>query len=241
MHRFFVKKIAASGRVVISGPEAHHMLSVLRLGVGDRVILFDGTDSEYLARIRGRSGSSAEVEIIQRRFQSRELPVDLSIAQGIIKGKKMDLVVQKSAELGATLFVPVTFRRSVARISGKEESKRTKWQRLAAEASKQCGRNRVMKVLPPVKFEDLLKTVSSYDLKILAIPGDFPTLKGLLHSRQRPRSILVVVGPEGGLAPEELLEAKLAGLSPATLGRATLRAETASIAILAMIAYEYAL
>ncbi len=241
MRRFFIEEIPARGKVRISGQEAHHMLSVLRLRPGNEIILFDGTGSEYLGVIRRCFRASAEVEIVERKSFQRELPIEITIAQGIIRSKKMDLVVQKSAELGAAFLVPLIFRRSVVKLSGKEESKRAKWQRLATEASKQCGRNRIMKVLAPTQFGGFLNTVSSYDLRVLAIPGDFPTLKELLRSQEKPRSVLVIVGPEGGLSPEELLQANSAGLTPTTVGRSTLRAETVALAILAMIAYEYAL
>ena len=133
------------------------MLSVLRLKPLDKVILFDEAGNEYIAVIRERLPDSAELEIVKSIGSVPELPLRLALAQGILKGKKMDFLVQKCTELGVAEFIPVESERSIPRLSEKAAKKREKWQRVALEACKQCGRRSIPRLSEPLPFSDLLK------------------------------------------------------------------------------------
>ena len=241
MRRFYVENMPSGKDLSLVGGEARHMTSVLRLREGDEVVIFDGTGIECVAVIRQASGASARLEITSRFQVSRELPLEVALGQGILKGKKMDFLIEKCAELGLRRFVPVALERAVPKLSGKEEDKESKWQRIAKEASKQCGRNLIMEVAQPCSLEDFLKTLSAYELAIIADPDEKRTLKEVLRDRSKPSSVVMAIGPEGGFSREELLNAVGSGMIPVRLGPAILRAETAALAMLAMVAYEYAL
>lgn len=240
-HRFYVPVDLHSKEVIISGNETHHMIHVMRLGVSDRVCLFNGMGDECTGRIAEIINGDIKVEIESVESINREMPVCITIAFSIPKGKRSDFLVQKCAELGVKRLIPLQSERSVVKLYDKGEAKITKWRKVVIEASKQCGRNTVTDITDTLSFDKLLETTNAYSLALVASPSPgAPFLKEVLKEPPEVQDILCLIGPEGGFSDAEIEKAKIAGCTPVGLGVQTLRVETAAIAISAMLMYEYA-
>jgi len=238
--RFFIPGVSRGGRVTVAKEEARHITRVLRLGVGDELTAFDGTGTECRCRIADGPGSSLVVEVLECREVSRELPVSVTLAIAASKARAMDLLVQKCTELGVARLLPFYSGRSVAR--GWDAAKVEKWRRTAVEAAKQCGRNVVPQIEQPVDAAGLAEAFDEHDVTVVAAASEKTrTLKEVLREHPTPGRIACVIGPEGGFSPDELAALTAAGARPVSLGPAVLRVETAAMATLAMIAYEYCL
>jgi len=233
------------GLVVLTGDEARHCCQVLRVRIGDEIILFDGA---------GRSARATVSNVTSREVQARLGDVvsvqrpkpDLHLATAIPKGKTMDLVIQKATELGVDRITPLVTEHTVARPDkgGRDgDRKREKWQRVALEASKQCGRDWVPEVAGPTTLDELLaqRPIGSDDrVGIVAdLPGRSQPLRELLKkSRLNPAEAVLLVGPEGDFSDLEYDQIRSAGYLSLDLGPLVLRCETASIAGLALLAHE---
>ena len=245
-HRFFIPSSEWNPESPrLTGAEAHHAVDVLRLRVGDAVIVFDGMGTEQAAKVArlGRDVVALEPGPVAR---TAALPCRIAIAQAIPKGKNMDLIVQKATELGAAAVMPIISERTVVRLDRAEaEAKREKWQRVAVEACKQCGQNFLPVVATPLAMEEFLaRHMVDFDLVLVAslLPGA-RHLKALLaeHIEVRgnaPASVLLLIGPEGDFTPEEVNRALACGAVPLSLGPIVLRAETAAIYGLSVLAHE---
>jgi 16S rRNA (uracil1498-N3)-methyltransferase len=216
---------------------------VLRLGPGDALTLFDGAGGEYACRIdsRGRGGDALIAEVLSWRGVERESPLDLTLVQALQAGEKMDLTVQKAVELGATRIVPVATRRGVVRLAGERARKRVAhWRAVAASACEQCGRNRVPEIADLVDLPRWLSQprAGAKPLRLMLDPEASLALDALSWPRSRPEaaaSIELLIGAEGGLAPEEAKLSLAAGFVAIRLGPRVLRTETAGLAALAAI------
>ena len=237
-HRFFIPGVSSAERIEAPRDEAQHIVRVLRLKIGDTLAAFDGTGVECACRIAEQSGRRIMLEVMDRRAVSREQPVRVTLAIAASKNKAMDLIVQKCTELGLARLIPFHSGRSVARVD--DGDKADKWRRIAIEAAKQCGRNVLPQIDPPLALDGVLAGAREHDLALAAAPGPQAIpLKQALHARPQARSIICIIGPEGGFPPDELNGIASAGISRVSLGPSILRVETAAIAMLAMIAYEY--
>jgi 16S rRNA (uracil1498-N3)-methyltransferase len=231
-------------RVELSEEESRHLRDVLRLRAGDEAYVFDGEGREYacvVSELGGRKGA-ARLEVRGRvEAPSPESPLELTLAVALLKGEKFDLVVQKATELGVTLIVPVSTKRSDVRLRDeREESGRAKrverWRRLALEAAKQSGRARVPAVAEPRAFETFAGEAPSADSpRVLFAERGGAGLDALAAAPQRPTSVTALVGPEGGWDDEELELARARGWTIVTLGGRTLRAETAALTVCALL------
>jgi len=231
MHRFFVEKEDIPN---IRGSDFHQVRDVLRMKAGDDLELLDGSGRTYTARIAAIKKDHAACEVLSVREERSDLPVKVTIAQCLPKGRKMDQVVQKCTELGAHGIIPVLSERAVARAEKPE-----RWKKIAKEAAEQCGRSALPEISSLIRLDEFLKTKGEFDLAL--IPWELEgqrTIKQALSGNQA-KSILVLIGPEGGFSQPEVELAKNAGLTPVSLGRRILRTETAAMAILAMINYEH--
>lgn len=224
---------AAGGRYSLPPGPAAHAARVLRVTVGDPLMLFDGAGGEAEARVAAVRGSSVEVELAPRVAVDRESPLALTLVQGISRGERMDLVVQKATELGVCRIVPVLTERSVVKLDGAQAAKRLlHWQGIAAAACEQSGRTR----LPAI---DPVSTLSA----CLGRPGVAGERRFLLHPGSGARlrdfpsltSATLLIGPEGGLSPVERDNALSAGFIGLSLGPRILRTETAALAALAAL------
>ena len=245
MHRFYISpEDWKPEALILSKEEAHHARDVLRMKRGDRAVLFNGRGRE----ITGEIIDLAKNEIHFRKLhESETLPLrcQITLGQAIPKGKNMDLIVQKAVEIGAAEIAPVISERTIVDLDSREaEQKREKWQQTAIEAAKQCGQNWLPRVRAPQKLKDFFAQAAVADLRLIgSLQPDAIHLKKILSDyadqhRERPKSVLMMVGPEGDFTPAELGLAKTNGCLPITLGPIILRVETAAIYCLSVLSYE---
>ncbi len=235
--RVYVDAPLASGmRVTLQGSAAGHLTRVLRLRVGEALTVFNGAGGEYAASIEHAHAGRVAVAIGELRAIERESPLTLTLAQGVSRGERMDLVVQKATELGASGLAPVLAERSVVRLTAQQAERRLNhWRAIVIAACEQSGRNRLPAIASPVPLKDFLRT-SDGSMRLLLSPAATATLADL------PRlvsAITVLIGPEGGLAEAEQEAAVAAGFKPVRLGPRVLRTETAAIAALTLLQREF--
>ncbi len=239
MRRFFVNPAdITEKKAVMYGPEAHHLRSVLRLQPEDTICLFDGTGMLYHAVVTNITKHHVESTIISRE-QSKELIPRLHIGQGLLTGKKMDFVVQKATELGIRSIHP--FLSKHCTVKPHKDAKDSRWNRIAHEACKQCGRALPPDCLSITDFDALIKEQGLYDVKIIFWEQEhIRTLHDLVKTKNvspELRDVLCLIGPEGGFSQEEITLAEKNGFIPVTLGNRILRAETASLSAMAILQF----
>ncbi|MFH1624270.1 MAG: 16S rRNA (uracil(1498)-N(3))-methyltransferase [Pseudomonadota bacterium] len=242
MPRFFIEKDRIRNNVaIIAGEEVKHITRVLRLGVGDKVILFDDAGWEYSATIKGGNSRELKGDILKKFLPQRESPLQIVLGQGLPRLSKMDLIVQKGTELGVSEIVPFHSSRSIPRLTEGKLAKRVeRWQKIAREATKQCGRNLIPHICPPVDFAEILTRDLGGSLKlVLWEEGGGVGLKEILDTNQGKKGFFILVGPEGGFIANEIEKAREAGFHPVSMGSRILRTETASISILSVIQHRY--
>ncbi len=228
--------------VELAEDTVRYLRTVLRLGHGDEILLFDGTGWEYrgvIDRLEGREGTA---RITARRHTPLEIPVHITLAQALPKGDKMEFIVQKATELGAARIVPFLSSRTIPRRTEERAARRLeRWRRIAAEAAEQCGRADVPEIVEPLPFREALGQARPKAVKILFWESEEErSIREILKDagNRSAREFYLVVGPEGGLSGEEVELARQAGFLTASLGRLVLRVETAALAILAIFQYE---
>lgn len=239
MNRFFVKKDDIEGNsALITGEDVKHISKVLRMAPGDKVMLCDGEGYQYLAEINQITKDDVRLEILSSERCAAEPMQRITLYQGLPKGDKMELIVQKCVELGISEIVPVAAERSIVRIKpGEFGGKRTRYQRVAYEAAKQCGRGIIPEIADLTTFK--AADMGHHDLIIIAYEDEKGnTLKSLLRANMQTKDIAIVIGPEGGLESNEVELLTQKGGKAVTLGPRILRTETAGMAALAMILYE---
>lgn len=231
MHRFYAPpENFKDGYVDLGAEETRHMRDVLRLRSGDNVLVFDGSGHEFSCRIEDIGKKAASISVEMEVFPlSPESPLRLTLAAALLKGDKFDLVVQKAVELGVSCLVPLKTDRCEARFV--DAPKRLeRWRRIVLEAAKQSGRATLMEMSDPAEFTDLISR-SSAESTVLFSERNGDRMSGIRSSA----GMTAVVGPEGGWDDEELDAAAAAGVRIITLGGRILRAETAAIAITAIL------
>ena len=215
---------------------ARHACRVLRLRAGDELTLFDGAGGEYAARIAAVARERVSAEVLHWRDVECEAPLRLALVQALQAGEKMDMTMQKAVELGVARIVPVASKRSVVRLDGERALRRlAHWRGVVASACEQCGRNRVPEVTPLAGLDRWLgEPAASGALRLMLVPGAAQTLNDLAIPAPGAE-IELLIGAEGGLAPEEVALAAAAGYLGVRLGPRILRTETAGLAALAAI------
>ncbi|MEO3947352.1 RsmE family RNA methyltransferase [Gorillibacterium sp. CAU 1737] len=270
MQRYFLPPEGfEQDRIVITGDDAHHLIRVMRAEPGDEVICCDGLGRAVLARLTEIGKTEVSAIATQELPQTGEPSVELWIAQSLPKGDKLETVMQKGTELGATRFIPFLSERTVVQYDAKKEEKRLdRWRKIVKEAAEQSHRSVVPEVLAPLSWKALLKLIGEVELAVLCYEkesglqlrsllreiGDLreksateaatpsAQTEGTATSTSRPTKrprILVIVGPEGGITEREAEEAEQAGARSTGLGPRILRTETAGMAATACIMYEY--
>ncbi|HEY4873648.1 MAG TPA: 16S rRNA (uracil(1498)-N(3))-methyltransferase [Steroidobacteraceae bacterium] len=232
--RVYVDAPLASGKhCLVTGSAANHMVRVLRLAVGAAITLFDGAGGEYAARIESLRKDAVRVEVGAHAALERESPLDVTLAQGVSRGERMDWVVQKATELGVRRIVPLITVRSVVRLDAQQAPKKLQhWRGIAVAACEQCGRNRLPELAAPLDFLEFLGGEVAADAMRLVLSPAGSLRIGAIKS---PQKIILLIGPEGGLAPEEAEAAIDRGFTAVSLGPRILRTETAAIAALAAL------
>ncbi len=231
--RFAISSAAVDGAVaLVGGAELHHMRDVMRLMPGAEVALFDERGAEYAGTIRSFQARHAVIEIAAATRARAEATAGLILAAAVIKGPRMDFLVEKAAELGAAELWPVLCTRGVVREVGGERLAR--WRRLATAAAKQSLAPRATEVIAPVKVGDLIRRLNGGRLCVVLSAGA-PALGATLR-KARARAPLLLCGPEGDFTDGELATVRAAGFLPAGLGGRRLRSETAALAALSIAA-----
>ncbi|QDU26390.1 Ribosomal RNA small subunit methyltransferase E [Anatilimnocola aggregata] len=228
--RFFIEPPIVGDRALLTGSEVHHLAGVMRAKVGDEITLFDGSGCEFTGRIELLKKDRCELAIVARQEISREPAIAVIAGVALPKGDRQKWLVEKITELGVTELVPLLTTRGVVQ-PGEQAASRLK--RSVIEASKQCGRNRLLEIGTPVRAQDWFVQVPASETRLLADPAGVPLANAL--SSNSPTRVYVAVGPEGGLTAEEVAAAKSAGWQSVSLGRSILRIETAAIAFAACL------
>lgn len=240
MHSCYVPSSQISGDAIYIGEsERHHLLNVLRLKAGASVQIFDGEGNSYTATLQDTHRPDLLASVLQHQFHPNT-PPHITLFQGLPKFDKMDLIVQKTTEVGVDWIVPMICQRSIPkRTEAAQERWQARWQRIANEAAKQCRRPRFAKVLDAKKMEKCFEQATRFDLSILlGANEEGREIKEVLRRHKRAESIGLFVGPEGGFSADETKTAIQSGLLPATLGSNILRTETAGIVSVAIVMYE---
>ena len=237
--RFFIPDVRREGeRIAIDGTDAHKIVNVLRLRSGDEIELVDSAGSLFLATLE-TEGDAVRAYLRQQRTTAVSAPLAIDVAQGIPKGQKMDFVVEKLGELGVRALIPIESERTVARDIG--SAKLERWRRLARAASQQSGRVDLLAVEDPLPMSRLAERFAEYDAVLLPweVAAPQPLREQLPALAAGARSVLVIIGPEGGFSHAEVDAAQAAGAHPIWLGPRILRTETAALATVAILAYEF--
>ena len=229
--------------VTLSPEETRHARNVLRLQRGDEIYVFDGAGKEFRCLVCefARDGAVLDVKAEVEPARS-ESPLHLTLAVGLLKGEKFDLVVQKATELGASRVIPVvTSRADVLLRDGNEgQRKGIRWQRLALEAAKQCGRTRLMEIKPPVEFGDLIRDSGPADeLRVMFAEREGASFLNAMKDLKAATRAIGLVGSEGGWTDDEIRQARSDGWKIVTLGGRTLRAETAAIVAATLLQHRF--
>ena len=240
MARFYVPQPQIEKeRLKIEGDEVKHIRKVLRLKTGDGIVVFDGLGKEVEGTIVEERLSSVLIRVQNIISSKKDSPLEVTLAQSLLKGEKMDYLIQKATELGVKEIIPFFSSRSVPLL---EKSRRLmrhhRWEKIAVEASKQCGRGSVPKIECLQDYSDMLQIASTEDLRLILWEREGIKLKEVLERSKEKRKFCCIIGPEGGFNQLEVDEAKRAGFTPVTLGRRILRAETASLCFLSILQYE---
>ena len=241
MHHFFVKPEQISGtEAYIEGPDWNHAANVLRVRPGEQVLLSAGEDWDYLCTVTELDRVSQRVllKVTEENLDVRELPVRITLYQGLPKSDKMELIIQKAVELGAARIVPVETARCVVKLDRKKaEAKQKRWQSISESAAKQSGRSIIPEVAMPLSYGAALQEAASADVRLIP----YENAEGMERTRRilsevRPgQRIAVFIGPEGGFEEKEIRLAEEQGFSAVTLGKRILRTETAGFVVLSLL------
>lgn len=241
MRRFFIDqpKIEVPASAVVTGSDVRHIKNVLRLKPGDEVRLFDGKGLEYDARIVSLGSDRVELLATRSFCSETESPVQIAVAQGFLKDKKMDELIRQLTELGITAWVPFFAERSVPKPDKQRlDSRMERWKNIAKESLKQCRRGRIPEISAPVSFEAVLNMGKAFDFRIMFWENEqtnfaFPREQRSGHYE----TVFAMLGPEGGFAPDEVERAMSCGWVSAALGPRILKAETATISAVTLLQY----
>lgn len=246
MPKFFVKNSQVNdNKIIIIGEDVNHIKNVLRKNIGDTLEICDKDNSKnYLTNILELDKDQIICDIMQELNTNTESNVFINVFQGLPKSDKMELIIQKSIELGASKITPVAMKRCVVKLSGKDEEKKiTRWQKISEVASKQCGRNIIPKIENVCTIKDICDNISKYDVVLVAYENEKDNilkieLEKLKNSQNKNIKVAIVIGPEGGIEPEEIEKLSTNGAKIVTLGNRILRTETASLNMISIINYE---
>jgi 16S rRNA (uracil1498-N3)-methyltransferase len=241
MHRFYVEQCSdAEKSITIYGEDAHHIRNVLRLRPGEEIVISDGGSRDYICSLSLLENDRVVADIVDICDNSAELPVRITLFQGMPKADKMELIIQKAVELGAASIVPVMTKRTVVKLEPKKEVRKLeRFQSIAESAAKQSGRGVIPKVQDFMSFREAVDLAASMDMVLIP----YEEARGMEYARQviaeikDKKSLGIFIGPEGGFAKEEVEYAIQKGAKCITLGNRILRTETAGMAILSIIMF----
>ncbi len=243
MRRFFIEEIRESeGICIIPEPEAKHIVKVLRMGKGDRLLLMDSKGANFEAVIESVSRRELTAKLIKKLPETPLSPVSIDICQAVIKPRVMDYMIEKTSELGVAKITPFYSERSVIRLEKERVRQKMKhWTEVSRSAAKQSGRTSPADISEPLLLREVLSNYKKKEgLKVVLWEGENNnSIKEVIKSSSANTHFTGVVGPEGGFSVNEIKGFKDAGFIPVSLGRRILRAETAAITLAAVIQYEW--
>ena len=243
MQRFFVEPyqvLEEEHRITLTGPDLNHMKNVLRMRIGEDVWISDGSEKEYHCTIEEFQEDSAVLHILYAQESQYELPSRIYLFQGLPKGDKMELIIQKAVELGAYAVVPVETRRCVVKLDAKKAQKKvTRWQQISESAAKQSKRMLIPEVKNVMNWKEALAFAKGLDVVLIPyeLAQGMKETREILAAIQPGQSVGIFIGPEGGFEEEEVGDAMEAGGKPVTLGKRILRTETAGMTMLSILMY----
>lgn len=242
MSRFFVNnENILSNSIIITGEDVVHIKKVLRLKIGDNIIVSDGMGTDYHVEIQKMDSDTVDTKIISSYKNISEPPINITLFQALPKSDKMDYIIQKGVELGVKTIVPVITERTIVKISNNKgyEKKNQRWNRISMEAAKQCNRGVIPQVENPMTFKEAINTLPDNGLKILPYEKEKSQgIKSVLKKKSYNKDIFIFIGPEGGFSDKEIELAFKSGLNIISLGPRILRTETAGIVVLSILMYE---
>ena len=243
MQRFFVEPHQVDEeqhQIHITGSDVNHISNVLRMKQGEEVWISDGGVKEYSCAIEAFSQEEVLLYIIYAQEPDYELPNRIYLFQGLPKADKMELIIQKSVELGAYEIIPVETKRCVVKLDGKKAAKKVdRWQQIAESAAKQAGRALIPQIAPCISFEKALRMCNGLDAALIPYEKaeGMGTMKSAVDQIKPGESIGVFIGPEGGFEEAEIEQAMEQEIIPVSLGKRILRTETAGLTILSILMY----
>lgn len=247
MQRYFINEPAVDNIFTIQHEDARHIVKVMRMQAGDEIICVDDQNRSALCKIAKITDETVHAEVVQWMEGSAELPIDVTIASGLPKGDKLELIIQKGTELGAFQFIPFTAARSIVKWDEKKAAKKLeRWNKISKEAAEQSHRTRVPFVAEPCSLQKLIKHSEAFTHKVIAFEeaakqGESSQLNLTLMSMQKGDSLLFVFGPEGGLSEQEVSILHDNGFISCGLGPRILRTETAPLYALSAVSYHFEL
>lgn len=242
MQRYFVEPDHFTDHeVTIVGDDVHHIVNVMRAKEGEEIFVSDGSGRSARARLAVLSAKEVKATVVERLEEKRELPIRVTIGQGLPKGEKMEWILQKGTELGAFSFFPFSSERTIVKLDAKKEAKKLeRWRKIIKEAAEQSHRDVLPQLLPPVSFREALAAGAQYTRCVIAYEKEGgATLHQVMDELSAKDSLLVLIGPEGGFSPDEVAQAEAKGFLSVSLGPRILRTETASQYVLACASYQF--
>lgn len=244
MYNFFVKnEHFTEDTIDILGEDVNHIKNVLRMEIGTKFYTTNiETHIKYLAEIKSLDSEKVECKIIEE-VPTTELPINITLYQGLPKADKLEFIIEKSTELGVCKIVPVEMRFSIAKVKN-EDKKIVRWNKIAESAAKQSKRNVIPLIEQTIKVNEMIKELEQYDLSLVAYENESKqTLKDVLAKVQKDKikNVALIIGPEGGVDSKEIDLLIQSGAECISLGKRILRTETAPLALLSMLVYEFEL
>lgn len=242
MYQFFVEPSQIQDkRIIITGSDVNHIKNVLRLKTGEEIAVKNGVDGkEYRCGIEAFAQDSVICSLRFIREEGVELPSEIYLFQGLPKADKMELIIQKSVELGVFEIIPLAVRRCVVKLDEKKAAARVnRWQGIAKAAAKQCRRGIIPTVKEPMSMKEAVSYAGRMDVKLIPyeLAQDMAHTKKMIEAVRPGQKVAVFIGPEGGFEESEVSEAFAAGIEPVTLGKRILRTETAGLTVLSWLMY----
>ncbi len=248
MPKFFVKTSQIKEEnIYINGTDFNHISNVLRLKVGEQITIGNmDTGENYLCEILKFDKEKVTTKIIEKLKEQKEIKLEIHILQGIPKSDKMELIIQKSVELGVSKIIPIQMDRSIVKLNEKDEKKKNeRWNKIAESAAKQCERDIIPEVSMSIKTDNIETIKNDYDIIIVAYEKEENnTIKNVLKEikkKNKPAKIAIIIGPEGGISDREIQLLENMDAKIVTIGKRILRTETVALAISSMIVYEFEL
>ncbi len=243
MPRFFVTSDQIHGdEIIITGSDVNHIKNVLRMECGEKLEVCDGNGWDYSCVIKTLDKDAIYLHVEESGESLVELNTKLYLFQGLPKADKMELIIQKAVELGAYAIIPTVTTRTIVKLDDKKEAKKLiRWQQIAESAAKQSGRAIIPEVMNPISFKDALKRAKEMDAGLIPYEKaeGMDAARDLVASMKDKKSIGIFIGPEGGFEESEIALAQEYGIQPISLGRRILRTETAGLAILSILMFEF--